>query len=217
VHISQPGLTLIEGFEGFRSKPYWDEYGRVWTRGFGETEGIHQNSRPISLVEGQANLKARIERFYEPSINALGLPLNQDQFDAICSFTWNLGVGVLGAGYDFGRLLRARDWIAAANAILEYDRAGGVVLGGLRTRREAERRLFLSAAVPKPAFVPADEARWCIEWDQLKRWQVIRRRALKRAMRKRESALIKVARSQRNGWSVLNRQARFHSLKARTH
>jgi len=216
MHISEAGLRLIMGFEGFSSKPYWDSYGGVYTRGFGETEGIRRDSPAITVAQGQANLEDRIERFYEPAIRALGLSLNQDQWDALCSFIWNLGTGILGAEHDIGRFLREHRWFDAANSMLEYDVAGGVVLAGLRSRREAERRLFLSAASAKPAYVPGDEARWCREWDRLHRGQVVRRRVLRRVMRRRESVLIRVARGQRDGWRVLNREARFHALKGRT-
>lgn len=157
MHVSSRGLTLIEGFEGWSSRPYWDPYGHVWTRGFGETEGIGPHSPAISRAQGSANLKRRLERFYEPSIRALGAGLNQNQWDALCSFVWNLGAGIF-----TGTLrseLQHRSWRAAADIMLQYDHAGGVVLEGLRTRREAEMRLFLTPAVnpdPLAVLLPAE-------------------------------------------------------------
>jgi lysozyme len=218
MHISPAGLLLIERFEGFSSKPYWDSLGGVWTRGFGETEGIHSGSPAITVTQGSTNLKARIERYYEPSIRALGVELNQDQWDALCSFTWNLGAGIF-QGTTIGAELRARNWLAAANSMLAYDHAGGEVVEGLKIRREAERRVFLSA-VAKPPYVPADEQRWRREWETLRGHRSLaahrRRVVLKRTMIARAEAIEKVAKSQRNGWHILNRQARFDALKALT-
>jgi lysozyme len=144
MHISTNGLHLIEGFEGWSSGPYWDSYGGVWTRGYGETEGIGANSPHISQSYGEQNLRYRIERFYEWALNGLHVGLNQNQWDALCSFIWNLGPGVLEAGTHMGALLRSRQFHIAADAMLEYDHAGGVVLEGLARRRRAERALFLA-------------------------------------------------------------------------
>ena len=78
------------------------------------------------------------------------MPLNKNQIDALCSFVWNLGPGSM--SWDVGRLLRARNYEGAANAMLAYDRAGGQVLPGLVRRRQAERALFLTPVQkPKPA------------------------------------------------------------------
>jgi lysozyme len=145
-HVSVRGLHLIEGFEGYESCPYWDPYGRIWTRGYGETEGIGQHSACISRAYGEANLRSRLERFYEWSLRGLGVQLNQNEWDALDSFVWNLGAGIF-----TGTLradLHARQFYAAGRIMLLYDHAGGQVLEGLRTRREAEVRLLLT---PEPA------------------------------------------------------------------
>jgi hypothetical protein len=59
---------MIEPFEGFRSRPYWDPYGRVWTQGFGETRGITRQSRPISRREAHKRLINRLRRDFLPAI-----------------------------------------------------------------------------------------------------------------------------------------------------
>ncbi len=147
-HISVRGLHLIEGFEGFGSCPYWDPYGRVWTRGYGETEGISGNSPCISRAQGENNLRYLVEARYEWALRQLGVPLNQNQWDALCSFVWNLGAGIF-QGTTVGADLRARQFYAASRIMLAYDHAGGQVLEGLRIRREAEVALFLTPE-PKP-------------------------------------------------------------------
>src|ERR1035441_5992452 len=93
-HINQAGLTLIENFEGWSSCPYWDSYGRVYTRGYGETEGINGASPCISRAFGQSHLQGLVESRYEWSIRALGYPFSQNAWNALSSFVWNLGGGI---------------------------------------------------------------------------------------------------------------------------
>lgn len=147
---------LIEEFEGWSSCPYWDGFGRVWTQGFGVTgDGIGPHTPCETIAEGTAQLAGLMARDYEPYIAALRIPLTQNEWDALCSFVYNLGPGVLGESHDVGRLLRARDYGSAANAMLEYDHAGGVVLQGLINRRRAERALFLTPdPLPPPHIDP---------------------------------------------------------------
>jgi lysozyme len=145
-HIDHAGLVLIEGFEGFSSCPYWDAYGRVWTRGYGETEGISQGSPCISRAFGEANLKSRVERFYEWAIRGIGVTFNQHEWDALCSFAWNLGAGI------FTGSLRTSLQHHNPYPLLAYDHAGGVVLEGLARRRRAEVAFFLA---PEPKVKPS--------------------------------------------------------------
>src|SRR5581483_1810680 len=127
MNISQHGLDFIAGFEGGESSDglfhaYWDPFGKVWTIGYGETEGVHPGMT-WTKAQAEADLKSRLEREYEPAINALGVPLTQNQYDALCSFVWNLGPGSM--QWDVGRYLRERNYKAAADAMLEYDKSGG--------------------------------------------------------------------------------------------
>lgn len=218
MHISSAGLRLIEGFEGWSSCPYWDSLGSVWTRGFGETEGIAQGSHCISHAEGEANLRRLIEKRYEWAINELGVALNQNQYDALCSFVWNLGAYIF-RGSSLGQALRHREWGRAAEQMLQYDHAGGQRVEGLTRRRHEEVSLFLKHSAPPPYF-PADEARWENEWRHLKgvrTWAAHQRRvAIKRVMVERRKAIYNAARSQHNGWSILNRYNRYMILKAYT-
>ena len=145
--ISEAGLKLIEEFEGYSYHAYWDRWGRVWTVGYGETENVGSNSTQ-TRVEAEADLKRRLINEYEPAIKALGVNFNQNQFDALCSFVWNLGPGSM--RWDVGRYCQAGQFAKAADAMLQYTHAGGVVLAGLVRRRQEERALFLKPAVPLP-------------------------------------------------------------------
>lgn len=81
----------------------------------------------------------------EEIVNALGLPLNPNQFDALVSAVEGIGPGVLEPDRSLGRALRNLDWTAAADALLLYDRdTGGRRSAALAGRRSAERELFLA-------------------------------------------------------------------------
>lgn len=148
--VSSKGTALISYFEGGQSHDglfhaYWDAAGGVWTIGYGHTgSDVGAHSKALTKTQAQALLKLDLDRKYAPPVAELHLPLNQNQFDALTSFVYNLGPGVLAPGTSIGRALRAREWKIAADALLLYDRAGGRVLPGLYARRSAERHLFLS-------------------------------------------------------------------------
>lgn len=214
MHISNAGLRLIEEFEGFSGVPYWDPFGRVWTRGYGETEGISRNSPHISRAQGQANLRRLVETRYEWAIRQLGVGLfNQNQWDALCSFAWNLGAGIFTGS--LRAALQSKQWRVAAQHMLAYDHAGGQVLAGLARRRRLEVDLFLHRP---EAYVPGDERRWEHEYDQLRGrrgpWPRMRRRVLRRTMTQRRKLIWRLA--QKTGWHTLNRAARWRSLLSRT-
>lgn len=145
MEISAKGLSLIKTFEGCRLKAYKPTPNDVWTIGVGHTHGVHEGM-VITQKQADAFLRGDVA-WAEKAVNALKLPLNQNQFDALVSFTFNLGAGILDASDDIGRLLRAHNWRAAANSMLQYDHQGAAVLAGLTRRRKAERALFLSKVV----------------------------------------------------------------------
>lgn len=136
IHLDHAGAVLIENFEEIQKAvycPYWDAYGHVWTRGFGETDwGGNFGGRCITNAQATANLVYFVESKYIYAVRNLGVDLNQCQVDALASFVWNLGPGIFGGS--LGGAMRRHDW----GAILAYDRAGGVVLSGLARRRRVE-------------------------------------------------------------------------------
>lgn len=142
--ISSKGVALISEFEGLSLKPYQDSVG-VWTIGYGHTEGVTAHSKPLaSKSAAEGLLKRDLDKKYAPYIAALRLPLNQNQFDALVSFVYNVGAGGVSSTTGVGRALRAHDWHAAADHLLDWDKAGGHTLAGLTRRRRAERALFLT-------------------------------------------------------------------------
>ena len=71
------------------------------------------------------------------------VPLNQNQFDALVSFEYNVGYGAL-AGSTLLRLLNAGDYKGAGGQFGRWVYGGGKTLPGLVRRRKAELDLFLA-------------------------------------------------------------------------
>jgi lysozyme len=143
MRTSQKGVSLIKSFEGLRLKSYQDSVG-VWTIGYGATRGI-TSGMSITNEQAERMLVNDIGRF-EPEIERLvKVALNQGQWDALMSFTYNLGASNLGSS-TLLKLLNAGDYSGAAEQFPRWNKAGGQVLAGLSKRRAAERAMFLGAA-----------------------------------------------------------------------
>lgn len=145
MNTSQTGINLIKGFEGKRLVAYDDGVG-VWTIGYGTIKypnGVRvKKGDTCTEVQAETYLKSDLVKF-ENAINRLvKVPLNQNQFDALASFTYNLGETNLSES-TLLRKLNAKDYKGAADQFLVWNKAGGRVLTGLVRRREAERSLFL--------------------------------------------------------------------------
>lgn len=143
---SQNGINLIKKFEGCRLtayKPVAAE--KYWTIGYGHYGPDVAPNMKISQAQAEAYLVADLKRF-EDAVNATGLALNQNQFDALVSFAYNCGAGNL------KKLVNGRSLSQIADAMLAYNKGSGKVLPGLVKRRQAERDLFCSgSAASEPA------------------------------------------------------------------
>lgn len=137
---SQKGLDLIKRFEGVVLKAYQDSVG-VWTIGYGHTKNV---SPGMIITMAQANTFLA----EDVAVHASGIgkyvtvPLTQNQFDALASFHFNLGVDIL-KGSDLLAYINSKQWEAAATEMKKYVHAGSQVLPGLVNRRNAEVALFL--------------------------------------------------------------------------
>lgn len=139
--LSKHGAEFIAGFEGFRSAAYWDPWGDVWTIGYGHTSGVQSGQRvtkekALKLLQADAANAATAVR------DLVHVKLNQNQFDALVSFVFNLGAGAL-AESTLLKKLNKGNYKGAAREFGKWDHAGGVVLAGLTRRRHAEAALFL--------------------------------------------------------------------------
>lgn len=146
MQTSEKGISLIKEFEGCKLTAYQDSVG-VWTIGYGWTQPV--DGKPIRA--GMTIKQQTAERLlktglvsYESDVSRLvKVGLTQGQFDALVSFTYNLGARSLSTS-TLLRKLNAGDYAGAADEFLRWNKAGGKVLNGLTRRREAERALFLS-------------------------------------------------------------------------
>lgn len=146
MQTSDKGIALIKEFEGCKLTAYQDSVG-VWTIGYGWTQPV--DGKPIRA--GMTIKQETAERLlktgmvsYESDVSRLvKVGLTQGQFDALVSFTYNLGARSLSTS-TLLRKLNAGDYAGAADEFLRWNKAGGKVLNGLSRRREAERALFLS-------------------------------------------------------------------------
>ncbi|MBJ8846590.1 lysozyme [Citrobacter braakii] len=146
MQISDKGIAMIKEFEGCKLTAYQDCVG-IWTIGYGWTQPV--DGKPIRA--GMTIKQATAERLlktglvsYESDVSRLlKVGLTQGQFDALVSFTYNLGARSLSTS-TLLRKLNVGDYAGAADEFLRWNKAGGKVLNGLTRRREAERALFLS-------------------------------------------------------------------------
>lgn len=146
MQTSDKGIALIKQFEGCKLTAYQDSVG-VWTIGYGWTKPV--DGKPIRA--GMTIKQETAERLlktglvsYESDVSRLvKVSLTQGQFDALVSFTYNLGARSLSTS-TLLRKLNAGDYAGASDEFPRWNKAGGKVLNGLTRRREAERALFLS-------------------------------------------------------------------------
>lgn len=140
--ISERGINFIQHFEGFYSKPYYCPAG-VLTIGFGTV--IKKGRYVDGITKEQATeLMMNELNKNERSINRLiKVELNQNQFDALCSFVYNLGAGSLQVS-TLRKKLNSGEYLDAANEFLKWVYGGGKKLKGLVIRRRAERELFMN-------------------------------------------------------------------------
>lgn len=140
------GLEVIKHFEGVRLKAYQDSVG-VWTIGYGHTSmaGDPQVHSGLTITQAQAEsiLKKDLGIFERGVKDAVKVTVNSNQFSALVSFSFNLGLGALRES-TLLRKLNAGDYNGAANEFPRWVKAGGQTLPGLVRRRNAERALFLS-------------------------------------------------------------------------
>ena len=140
MNISQKGLDLIKSFEGCHLSAYRCPAG-VLTIGYGRTSGVYEGM-VISQEEADKFLFEDVQRF----VNAVNqyqdrFNFNQNEFDALVSFTYNCGAGSLA---NVMACCNTKQEIAEECKL--YNKGGGVVLPGLVRRRNEEYQLFMSGS-----------------------------------------------------------------------
>jgi len=146
MQISDKGIALIKHHEGVRLKPYQDCV-KLWTVGVGHLIGDGKSLPPewnkvFTMEEVDGILRKDLARFEQGVSKFCPVQLTQGEFDALISFSFNLGLGVLQRSTLRQKIIR-NDKKGAAEEFTKYVRAGGKIIKGLVTRRNDEKQLFL--------------------------------------------------------------------------
>lgn len=134
------GILLVKTFEGYRDEAYICPGGK-WTIGYGHTKNVKQGDT-CTQSEAEEYLKEDL-KVAEDAINAQGLSLSQQQFDALVSFVYNIGTG----NFQSSTLLKRLRQDTEDYETLEYEwkrwkYSNKQVLKGLVRRRAAEWSLY---------------------------------------------------------------------------
>ena len=133
-------VELIKESEGLRLKAYLPTPNDVYTIGYGHTKTA-EKGMVITLAGAEALLLHDLQ-WVETAIDTyVQVPLNQNQYDALASFIYNIG-GTAFRKSTLLKLLNASDYDGAANQFPRWNKQKGKVLNGLTTRRQKEKTLF---------------------------------------------------------------------------
>jgi lysozyme len=138
--ISKAGIELIKGHENFEPKPYPD-FGQM-SIGYGHGIKSYENLKEITEKEAEKLLERDLDSFEEDVSDLVKVSLTQNQYDALVSFTYNLGPTNLGKS-TLLRKLNKGDYAGAANEFKRWNKAGGKVRSGLVERRQDEYEMFV--------------------------------------------------------------------------
>lgn len=147
VKVGKAFVPHIELIEGFRARAYRD-VGGVWTIGYGHAIKPSEGhlKKAILTREQAAELLKEDVRDAEDAVNTyVKVPLKQEQFDALVSFTFNVGGGALKRSTLLEKL-NAGHCCAVPDELRRWRRAGGKVVAGLVARREKEIALYVGDA-----------------------------------------------------------------------
>jgi lysozyme len=140
--IGKAGLDLIKEFEGLKLRAYLCP-AKVWTIGYGSTGPHVTAGKVITNAEAEDLLKEDLARFERAVTGFVTVPLTQNQYDALVSFAFNVGISALERS-TLLRRVNAKRFDDVPAEFLKWTLAGGKRLTGLARRRKAEAALFLS-------------------------------------------------------------------------
>jgi lysozyme len=150
--VNERGVELVKDFEGLHLTPYLCP-ARVWTIGYGHTRTVRAGMK-ISPDDADRLLREDLRYAASAVQRLVSVPLTNNQFAALVSFAFNVGI----ANFQQSTLLRLlnRGWYEQVPAqLMRWNRSRGEVLGGLTRRRAAEARLW---NVADPETLPSFEA-----------------------------------------------------------
>ena len=130
---------LIKCFESFRARPYYCAGGKL-TIGYGTTRGVTSNM-VVTHEKAIEMLHQDVEIFSESVNKYITAPLNQNQFDAIVSWVYNIGEGNFKHS-TFLRFINSGKYDEAGKELLKWHFIKKMFSSGLANRREAEYALY---------------------------------------------------------------------------
>ena len=137
--ISKNGLDLIKQFESLQLKAYKCS-ANVWTIGYGHTKNVKEGDR-ISQDQANCFLMQDLYSVERAIIRLVKVKLNQNQFDALCSLIFNIGISAFNKSTLLAKL-NTGDYVGAAEQFRRWNKVNNVVMAGLVRRRQAEEDLF---------------------------------------------------------------------------
>ncbi len=141
-------LTFVANWEGDEKVAYADKLaGGLPTVCNGHTGPDVRVGDVWSKERCDAILVKNVQKHGEGLLKCVKVPINQNTYDALSSWTFNVGVGAA-CGSTLVKLLNTGDLIGACNQLLRWNRASGVEVRGLTNRRKAERELCLKPVSP---------------------------------------------------------------------
>jgi len=145
---SDEGIDLIKSFEGFSSKPYLCP-AKIPTIGYGITfypdgKKVTMKDASITEVEGVKLLKSMLVKFEQYVDSYCVDTVNQNQFDALVSFCYNLGPSNLKSSTLLKKVNTNPNDPTIEAEFMKWIKAGGKTLKGLVRRREAESKLYFN-------------------------------------------------------------------------
>jgi len=146
--LDENGYKLIQGFEGLSLVPYLCS-AKVATIAYGSTfypsgKKVTMQDQPISLATAKWMLKETADKFATDVDKLVKSKLTQNQFNALVSFAFNLGVTALGRSSLLKKVNANPQDITITNEFLKWNKAGGKVLNGLTKRRTIEAKIYFT-------------------------------------------------------------------------
>ena len=141
---SNNATSLVIASEGDKLKAYQDGNG-IWTIGYGHTGSFAAPGTTITEAQAVTLLNGDLAITDHALARLVKVTVNQNQWDALESFVFNIGQGHFGSSTCLAKL-NAGDTTGAAAHILDWNKVAGQVSKGLDTRRHKEQALFCEAA-----------------------------------------------------------------------
>ncbi len=157
--VDNIALNVLKHHEGVRYKPYRDAVG-LWTIGVGHLMYPQQallktikeriafqlhkeDNRAYSKEEINDILRSDLHRFERGVTRLCSVVLTQGQFNALVSFSFNVGLGAFQRS-TLRQKVNRQDWKGCKKEFLKYTKANGKVFKGLVNRRNDEIAMFES-------------------------------------------------------------------------